>query len=395
MKQLDHQINLDRANGAEDNASKGEEKMSHSSKKTPWFLRFAPGAILRKKAIIAIIAGVAVLTPVQTYASWKLIVETVTSWAIGKALDAATEALLRANGGITITDNSPRANAIVNGADWLSNEWTYKYEVQPIVDGPWETQTATASMGHQQERKTARGTRLDGTAMRQTEAFNKFSHARYSKRWVKFEIFDDDGYYDDVFASARTDYIRRYVNREFRKLRKFYKDNEESPGPGWPNGTITLGPIWEIGTTTYNVGDYEAVSNFQNPSGNTALGKADAEDEEADKYKGTIYWHYSWIYPSGNWSSRVEGWHDFDFITIKTKHAESSAVCKNNQIIRYGPKISAGAQRFFEDKENQIWRYTFLGNDPNGRPQYSRTLDEVRKERVVSQTESDEHKKPN
>ena len=37
--------------------------------------------------------------------------------------------------------------------------------------------------------------------MRQTEAFNKFSHAKYSTRWGKFEIFDD------VYASARTDSI--------------------------------------------------------------------------------------------------------------------------------------------------------------------------------------------
>ena len=36
--------------------------MRNSSKKTPWHLRFAPGAILRKKAIIAIIAVVALLT---------------------------------------------------------------------------------------------------------------------------------------------------------------------------------------------------------------------------------------------------------------------------------------------------------------------------------------------
>ena len=360
-------------------------------------MRRAP--FLRKNGIIAVlaIAGIAtLLTPIQTQANaWKWIVETIKSWSANKALDSATEALLRANGGVTITDNSPRANAIVNGADWLSNEWTYKYEIQPTVDGPWETQTATASMGHQQERKTAKGTRLDGTAMRQTEAFNKFSHARYSKRWVKFEIFDDDGYYDDVFASARTDFISTFVAREFKKLRKFYKDNEESPGPGWPNGTITLGPIWEIGTTTYNVGDYEAVSNFQNPSGNTALGKADAEDEEADKYKGTIYWHYSWIYPSGNWSPRKEGWHDFDFITIKTKHAESYEACKNNQIIRYGPKISAGAQRFFEDEDVMGWVTLPVGEINFAIPVPPKVWDVVKKKRVCNQTESDEHKKPN
>ena len=90
----------------------------------------------------------------------------------------------------------------------------------------------------------------------------------------------------------------------------------------WPNGTITLGPIWEIGTTTYNVGSYEAVSRFQNPSGNTTLSKANAEDSEADQYTGTIYWEYCRILPSGQWSNppRKER-HAFDFVTIKTKHA--------------------------------------------------------------------------
>ena len=63
MKQLDHQINLDRANGAEDNASKEEGTMRNSSTKTPWFLRFAPGAILRKSGLVAVLAVTTVLTP--------------------------------------------------------------------------------------------------------------------------------------------------------------------------------------------------------------------------------------------------------------------------------------------------------------------------------------------
>ena len=120
MNQLNNRINLDRAVGAEDNASKGGEKMSNSSKKTPWRLRFAPGAILRKSGLIAVLALtglITALTPIQTQANpWKWLVETIASWGIGKTLDAATTALLRANGGITITDASPRANAIVNGA---------------------------------------------------------------------------------------------------------------------------------------------------------------------------------------------------------------------------------------------------------------------------------------
>ena len=270
MNQLNNRINLDRAVGAEDNASKGGEKMSNSSKKTPWHLRFAPGAILRKSGLIAVLALtglITALTPIQTQAGWKLVVDTITSWLIGKSLDAATTALLRANGGITITDASPRANAIVNGADWLSNEWTYKYEVQPTVDGPWETQTASASMGHQQEPKTARGTKRDGTTMTQAEAVARLHHRKYSRRWVKFEIFDDDGYFEDVYAGARTDYINTYVNREFRKLLRHYRNGGVNNNGATPNGTLRLGPIWKIGTTTYNVGSYEAEKQFPKPVG--------------------------------------------------------------------------------------------------------------------------------
>ena len=75
MNQLNNRINLDRAVGAEENISTGEEKMRNSSKKTPWHLRFAPGAILRKKAIIAIIAVVAMLTqaPVEKAEAFTLI----------------------------------------------------------------------------------------------------------------------------------------------------------------------------------------------------------------------------------------------------------------------------------------------------------------------------------
>ena len=55
MSQLNNRINLDRAVGAGETASKGEEPMRNSSPKTPWHLRFAPGAVLRQ-------IGLAVLT---------------------------------------------------------------------------------------------------------------------------------------------------------------------------------------------------------------------------------------------------------------------------------------------------------------------------------------------
>ena len=56
MRKLNDRINLDRAVGAVENASTGEKTMSNSSKKTPWFLRFAPGSLNLKE--IAATAGI-------------------------------------------------------------------------------------------------------------------------------------------------------------------------------------------------------------------------------------------------------------------------------------------------------------------------------------------------
>ena len=400
MRKLNDRINLDRAVGAEDNASKGVTPMRNSSKKTPWHLRFAPGAILRQSGIIAVLAIATALTPIQTQANpWKWLVETITSWAVGKSLDAATEALLRANGGITLTSASPTANANVLGANWLSNEWTYKYEVQPEVDGPWETQIESASMGHQQEPKTARGTHLDGTAMTQAEAVAEMDHGRYSTRTVRFEIFDDNGYFDDVYASARTDWINAFVNRRFRGLRDFYRTNSPPVMTGviWPEGTITLGPIWEIGTGTMNVGSYEMVSKFKNPSGNIALSKADADDPDADEYKGTLYWQYYKVEYDGNcYHPPTKRKWAFDFTTVSERHAIPYDACRNNQMLVETPKINAGARRFFDDEEYTVWETQAprtiieVGLPPRVVP--GKRVQVTRKRRVCNQTESDQYK---
>ena len=350
-------------------------------------------------AVLALTGIATLLTPIQTQASWKLVVDTITSWLIGKSLDAATEAMLRANGGITLTSASPTATANVLGANWLSNEWTFEHRIQPTVDGPWETRTATASMGHQQEPKTAKGTKLYGTAMTQAEAVAKMDHGRYSIRWVKFEIFDDDGIFDDVYASARTDQITRYVNREFRRLRDFYSTNSPPVMTGviWPEGTIRLGPIWEIGTTTRHVGSYEMVSKFKNPSGNIALSKADAEDSEADEYKGTLYWQFYYVLSDGNcYYPPFERKRAFDFTTVSERHAIPFDACRSRQMLVESPKINAGAKRFFEDEEYTVWetqgpRTIIEIGIPSVIP--NRRVQVTYKRRVCNQTESDEYKK--
>lgn len=135
------------------------------------------------------------------------------------------------------------------------------------------------------------------------------------------------------------------------------------------------------------------MSNFQNPSGNTALGKESAEDKEADKYTGTIYWEYNRVYPSGNYSPKKQGWDDSEFTTIKTRHAVAVDLLDANQSMIGEPKISAGAQRFFEDEDVMGWKTIPVGEVNFAIPVPPRVWTVVKKKRVVSQTESDEHKK--
>ena len=85
--------------------------MRNLSKKTPWHLRFAPGAILRKNGLIAVLAltGIsAALTPVQTKAA-TFIIDVIASWAIGDSLTAAKNKLLADNGGLNKTPGATLA----------------------------------------------------------------------------------------------------------------------------------------------------------------------------------------------------------------------------------------------------------------------------------------------
>ena len=172
MNQLNNRINLDRAVGAEENISKGMEKMGNASKKTPWFLRFAPGAILRKKAIIAVLAIAVSLTTVQTKAATFLI-DVITSWAIGEGLTAAKNKLLADNGGTNkapLARLSPTAKAVANTAYWLSNSYNYTHKVDEWNSdtmrwtGNWTASADVTLKAYSSEIEKASGsTRIDAT----------------------------------------------------------------------------------------------------------------------------------------------------------------------------------------------------------------------------------------
>ena len=84
MNQLNNRINLDRAIAAVENASTGEKTMNNSSTKTPWHLRFAPGAILRIVSKAGSLAS-AILQPVRQRLNqwnWRKKTALVTALAI-------------------------------------------------------------------------------------------------------------------------------------------------------------------------------------------------------------------------------------------------------------------------------------------------------------------------
>ena len=91
MRTIKNEIKIDRAVGAVENASTGEEQMSHSSKKTPWHLRFAPGAILRKSGLFiskAVSPASAIIQPIRQRLNqwnWRKKTSLVTALAITAA----------------------------------------------------------------------------------------------------------------------------------------------------------------------------------------------------------------------------------------------------------------------------------------------------------------------
>ena len=164
MRKLNNEIKIDRAIAAVENVSTGEEPMSNSSKKTPWYLRFTPSR-LRKKAIIAIIAVVAVLTPVSAMAL-NPVVTFIIGWVAGQTLTAAKKATI--DKWLAVK----KATASVNGAYWTRNYYRHSLTGDGAVDltAPYSYRRIIARQGHELT-GTASGTR-DGVAMEEEEAEN-------------------------------------------------------------------------------------------------------------------------------------------------------------------------------------------------------------------------------
>ena len=356
MNQLNNRINLDRANGAADNISKGEKTMRNSSNKTPWHLRFAPGAILRQIGLIAVLAIAAALTPIQTKAA-IFTIDVITSWMIGEGLTASKNALLATNGGTNkapLARLSPTAKAVANTAYWLSNsfeqitkedEWDFANQ---RWTGNWTTTTETASQLRQDNNESLSGRFANGTAMTQAQAKWYLYHSKVSYKWHKFEVFytEDDIYVDDYWVYARADAIEK-------EKAKYIKHLTEIKGEA-----VYAGHAFEQQTTTYNVGSYEMESKFENVTGHASLSDNTPDDPDANNYEGTVYWTYNNVNEDG--TSVYPGIDDDSEYEFKSYEPDTDWVedlCKNNHSLSVAPDINNSARRRFENQRYKVRKY--------------------------------------
>ena len=316
------------------------------------------------------------------------VVHTAVRWAIGRALSAATKRALRANGGITITDAIARAE--VNDPHWVSNSYENVYKEEDWDSsthrslGTWTTERETASQGNYKWTDPT-GTEKDGTAMSDSRARALLrTMGKYSVTTVTYEMFTTDydpkarydnglpydGYWDDVVVTARVDALEQAKAKALKQQKEYHDDD-----------TLYFGTGYKIDTTTYNVGDFKMESNFDN-AGWAALGHESADEKEANKYSGRLYWKYHEVLEDGSWGEEKDGVHIHkDFLSYKYSN-HSHTACGDNQVIT-SINISDDIRRWFEDREIMGWRFTFLGNNSNGLPRYSRKKVPVRMHRII------------
>ena len=341
MIQLNNRINLDRAVAAVENASTGEEKMRNSSKKTPWFLRFAPSR-LQKKAIIAIIAVVALLTPVSAMALHPAIVFII-GWTAGQVLTAAKQATI--DKWLAVK----KATASVNGAYWTSN--SYSYELTGSADySPPSYRSIEASQGHEIH-DTARGTR-DGVAMDDSTASDYLDEqGRYTlisaHGWA---VNDDDETILVMWMIAREDAFPRLKHRTLYTLRKLHDDRSYQ----WDDD------LWIIHKVKRHVGSHKMISGYNDPNVPKVPELATPGPDETAYYTGTVRWDRYLVRRNGRLSpKRVRNMEIDDFESYREECAKTEQLCGANQVIS-GQHISASIARKVQENSMRI-------NRPGGR----------------------------
>ena len=346
MQTRNNKNKIDRAICAAENISTGEKTMSNSSKKTPWFLRFAPGAILRKKAIIATIVVVALLAPISALAVHP-VVAFLYGWLGGQTLSTAKQAL------INRYLNAKKATASVNGAYWSRNYYRYSLTGDGAEDltAPYSYRRIIARQGHELT-GTASGTR-DGVAMEEEEAENYLqTQGRYTvvsaSGWAEN---DDEDTILVMWMIAREDYFSKLKDKTLATLRELHDD----PSYEWKDD------LWIKHTTRLSVGNHRMVSDFDDPNVPKISKLADPGPTETQSYIGTVEWDMRLVERSGRRSPSEVMWREVKFRSYRD-HRRSIRLCDKNQVIEY-PHIVTSIARQIENRPKRTFRWI---NSPAG-----------------------------
>ena len=273
------------------------------TKKSPWHLRFAPGAILRKKAIIAIIAVVALLTPISAMAVHP-VVAFIGGWAAGETLGEAKQALmdhyLRAK----------KATASVNGAYWVSNSYSYNLTAGDDY-GPFGSNTTTnlqATQGHEVDDDPS-GTE-NGVAISEECAESLLEEQGwYARIYFSGLAVNDAG--EEVWViwmSARGDKFAEVKKKGIEGIRKLENDDSFEWDDGW----------WTKSTTIRKVGNHKMVSEFNNPNVPKIDELGFPGPSNATKYYwATVYWTRHDIDMYGRLAPGLRGTEELDFGRIE------------------------------------------------------------------------------
>ncbi len=335
MIQLNNRINLDRAKCAGDNASKGEKTMRNSSNKTPWHLRFAPSC-LRKKAIIAIVAVVALLTPISAMALHPVVVF-LTGWAAGQTLTAAKQAL------INRYLNAKMATASVNGAYWGFN--FHKFE-RTLANGTvlrsdlavqWDELDGTPRGWHYWQSYGRR-------TMDEETASYYLTNQEISRIVIASGCAENDNG-DTAWAvgiKAREDSFEEVASQALDRIRREEKDSTYE----WKDD------LWVKTKWTSRVGSHKMKSDFNDPNVPKIPQLGDKGPRETQTYTGTVYWDKVDIDMYGRSRNREEKDLDVSFEAYRDNQRWRK-LCHNNQAID-SPHITASITRKIEQRSKLI-----------------------------------------
>ena len=275
MSSFNNEINLDRAKCAGETASKGEETMRNSSKKSPWHLRFAPGAIRRrlnqwnwrkKTALVtalAITAGGNFVYQYRANAGWPAVIAASvgTDFLVNVFASYASSRLI--NGKIKKTANANPDGFLYSNREY--NERDYSFDDSGTETENYRVDANADALFHKAYNTTGTDSRVDPSTLDQREVLDFVSHnANLNGTTEEYQILNDgEPFYSwDGRRPGRSSiimlhtisyggYVQKPTAAEIQEELDDMRDGWNTTfrnGTAWPHrrpttvGKLTLGP---------------------------------------------------------------------------------------------------------------------------------------------------------